>query len=174
VRHDDLIRYATGDKLLEYVRQYKIETEALVDGVPGLLQRRRALDALADTISLDWRPVIRQLQDGTEMVTLQPKHSDALKDAPITFRFTTAFPADPGSQALHDQIRDSFDLGTKVEIPGSFVTRFTAGGPAGLGLPGPDAVLDKLVLGARRKKPPACPHRALASTNPARPSPSPS
>jgi hypothetical protein len=146
-QHDDLVRYATADKLLEYVRLYKIETEALAGGVPDLLRRQRALTELGDTISPHWRPVVGHLEDGTPVVSLQAKHPGAADEAPITFRMSAAIPVEPATEQLREQVRDSIDFGTTVEIPGNYLAEFTSQGPPGLGLPGPDSVIDRVVLG---------------------------
>lgn len=149
--HEDLVRsnQTVRDELLELAGRYKMEKEALAGGVSDLLDRHRALKELGDTLSPHWRPVIGQLSDGTPVVTLQAKHPDAAKKAPVSFRLTAAFPtdsADPTLQTLHAQIRSSINYGTGVEIPGEYVSEFAASGPPGLGLPSPDSVIERVVL----------------------------
>lgn len=146
-QHQDLVRYATENKLLEFVRQYKVETEALAGGVPDLLKRQRALAELGDTINPHWRPVIGQLDDGTPVVTLAAKHPGAAEAAPISFRMSAQIPVIPATERLREQLRASIDFGTPVEIPGDYVDEFTSHGPAGLGLPGPGSVFDRIVVG---------------------------
>ncbi|MEO9239658.1 MAG: hypothetical protein ABI418_16370, partial [Jatrophihabitantaceae bacterium] len=145
-QHDDLLRYATADKLLEYVRQYKLETEALAGGVPALLDRHRALEMPGDTISPHWRPVIGSLADGSTVVELQPKHPAAAEQAPITFRITAAVPVDPTTELLRDRLRASMAFGTAAEIPGEYISEFAVTGPPELGLPGPEARLQRILI----------------------------
>lgn len=128
-RHPDLVRYAIENTLLEYVRQYKIETEALAGGVPDLLERHQALVDLGDTISPHWRPAIGHLPDGTQVVTMLAKHSTAAQDAPIRFHFTVEIPDAPDTRALREQLRSSMEFGTSVEIPGRYLSSFTSTGP---------------------------------------------
>ncbi|MBN9621002.1 MAG: hypothetical protein J0H43_14935, partial [Actinobacteria bacterium] len=146
VKHQDLVRYATQNEFLDYVRQYKIETEALTRGVPDLVERQEALHALGDTISPHWRPVVTRLPDGTPMVTLQAKHPGAAEEAPIAIQLTAKIPPAPETRELRDQVVSSRDFGTSVVIPGEFISGLTFDGPAGLGLPGPDARPERVVL----------------------------
>jgi hypothetical protein len=131
----DLIRYATEHTLLEYVRQYKLETEALVDGASTLLERHQALERLADEVNLYWRPIVGHLPDGTPYATVQPKRPDAAEQAPITFTLGVAIPTDNTHDALHESWRTSLELGTSASVPREFITDFSATGPPGLGLP---------------------------------------
>jgi hypothetical protein len=148
-RHDDLVRYATQDKLLEYVRQYKIEKEALAGGVSDLLDRHRALHELGDTISTHWRPIVSLDPDCTQVLTLQAKRPDAATAAPIRIGFTVAVPNTPDAEPLLERLRASLDFGTSVEIPGEFVSDFTVTGPPGLGLDPPED-LQRVVLAELR------------------------
>ncbi|MCA0252605.1 MAG: hypothetical protein LCH76_10025 [Actinobacteria bacterium] len=145
-QHDDLIRYATGDKLLRYVQQYNLETAALAGGTPDLIRRHDALEHLADEISPDWRPLFGRLPDGTRSVTFEPKHPGAAADAPIGITFKVSVPDEPETAELRHRLRDSQLFGSSVEIPGQYVTRFSMTGPPELGLPGEDVELVRLVM----------------------------
>lgn len=144
--HPDLLRYATQNRLLEYVRQYKLETEALSDGATTLLERYRALDRLANEVNLYWRPVVGRLPDGTPYASVQPKRDDAAEQAPITFRLGVKIPEGSEHDALREAWRTNLELGTSAKIPGEFVTEFSATGPPGLGLPTGDRVPDLIEI----------------------------
>jgi hypothetical protein len=147
-RHDDLVRLVTENKLLEYARTYKLETEALVGGVDDLLARHEALAALGDTLSPDWRPVVSQPASGVRVVELQAKHPDAGEDAPISFTVTAHIPVDEDTADLREALTISRDLGAGiVDIPGEYLSSLQVSGPAGLGLPGDGAVLQRFVIG---------------------------
>ena len=134
-RHPDLVRYATQNKLLEYVRQYKLETESLIDGAATLLERHQALGQLADQVNPYWRPSVGRLPDGTLYSTVQPKRRDAANEAPISFTVSIEVPTTPEHDELREALRTGFELGVGATVPGEFVTEFTATGPPGLGLP---------------------------------------
>ncbi len=147
-RHDDLVRLVTENKLLEYARTYKLETEALAGGVGDLLARHEALSALGDTMSPDWRPVISQPAPGVQVVELQAKHPDAGEDAPISFTVTVHIPVDEDTAELREALNISQDLGAgTVDIPGQYLSSLQVNGPPGLGLPGEHAVLQRFVIG---------------------------
>lgn len=131
----DLVRYATLHTLLEYVRQYKLETESLVDGQSTLLQRVQALDELADEVNPHWKPTFGRMPDGTLYTTVQAKHPDAATEAPISFTVSIDVPAAAEHDELREAVRTGFELGTGASVPGEFVTEFSVTGPPGLGLP---------------------------------------
>lgn len=88
-----------------------------------------------------------RLADGTQIVELQPTHPDASEDAPITFRFATAIPENPSTTDLRAGLTLSHELGAgTVDIPGQYLSGFAVDGPASLGLPGPDAVLNRVTI----------------------------
>lgn len=137
----DLVRYATQNKLLEYVRAFKLETESLIDGATTLLQRHQALDRLADEVNIYWRPIIGRTPDGTPYTSVQAKRADAAEQAPITFTLGLAIPSDPDNDELR-QWRTNLELGTGATISREFITEFSATGPPGLGLPAGDHIPD--------------------------------
>lgn len=100
-QHGDLVRFATENKLLEYVRMYKLETEALTGGVSDLLERHRALDGLGDELSPWWRPAVRRDSSGRLVLALEAKHQDAAEQAPILFKVGLNIPDAPE----HDELR---------------------------------------------------------------------
>lgn len=77
---------------------------------------------------------------------MQAKHADAGEDSPITFQFTANVPDRPGTAELREQMQSSRDFGTSVEIPGDYLSGLTVTGPPELGLPGPNAVIDRIVI----------------------------
>lgn len=145
-QHEDLIRYATRNKLLDYVRQYKLETETLAGGTPDLIRRHHALERLADEMSPDWRPLVSSLPDGTRSISFEAKHPAAAERAPINMTFKISVPDEPETAELRHRLRDSQLFGSTVEIPGQYVTRFSMTGPPELGLPGEDVELVRLVM----------------------------
>lgn len=132
-RHPDLIRFATQDELLEYVRQYKLETEALVGGATTLLDRHHALDRLADEVNPYWRPIVRRTPEGRLYASVEAKSADAAEQAPITFTLGVAIPAAPEYDALRESWRTGLELGTGAKVAREFITEFTAIGPPASG-----------------------------------------
>jgi hypothetical protein len=134
-RHPDLVRYATQNKLLDYVRQYNLETAALAGGAVTLLERHRALAELADEVHPYWRPVVARMPDGSLYSSVEAKRPDAAEQAPIIFTVGVAIPHTPEHDELREALRSGFELGAGAQIPGQFIWELTASGPPGLGLP---------------------------------------
>ena len=121
------------DEILELIERVNLETSALQDGVPGAIERLRALQTEVNQIDPHYLFYLSSQPDASVAISVHTRYPGAEKDRPIHVRPQFVFPDTPdGQQALQD-LQRSLEFGTTSTIPSEFVHQVSIDLPAGLG-----------------------------------------
>ena len=121
------------DEVLELIERANLENSALQDGVPGAIERLRAIQTEVNQIDPHYLFYLSSQPDSSVAISVHARYPGAEKDRPIHVRPKFVFPDTPEGQQAQQDLQRSLEFGTTSTIPSEFVSQVTTDLPAGLG-----------------------------------------
>ena len=121
------------DEVLELIERANVENSAIQDGVPGAIERLRAIQTEVNQIDPHYLFYLSSQSDDSVAISVHTRYPGAENDSPIHVRPQFVFPDTPEGQQAQQDLQRSLEFGTTTTIPSEFVRQVTADFPAGLG-----------------------------------------
>ena len=121
------------DEVLELIERANLENTALQDGVPGAIERLRAIQTEVNGIDPQYLFYLSAQFDGSVAISVHPRYPGAERDSPMYVRPQFVFPDTPEGQQAQQDLQRSLEFGTPSTIPSEFVRQVTLDLPVGLG-----------------------------------------
>ena len=132
----EIYRYyldGASEEVIELIERLQLENTALGDGVPGAIERFRAIQDEINETDPHYLFYLSSQPDGNVAVSVHRRYPGAEKDRPIYVRPQFAFSDTPEGRQAQQDLQRSLDFGTPSTIPSEFVRQVALDLPAGLG-----------------------------------------
>ncbi len=131
----DIYRYYledARDQILELIERFQLENTALSNGIPGAIERFRAIQEELNQVDPHYTFGMASDAGGAISVSIRPRYRGADRDRPIYLRPVFSFPDTPEGRRVQEELQRSFDYGTSCTIPAEFIERVPMDLRAGL------------------------------------------
>lgn len=121
------------DEIIELIERLNLEGTAQGDGVPGAIERFRAIQDELNQIDPHYTFHMSSQANSVINVTIRPRYRGADRDRPMHLRPVFTFPDTPEGRRIREELQASIDFGTSCTIPADFMERVHLDLPGGLG-----------------------------------------
>lgn len=136
----DLVRYALQDKadyILDRIAEARAERDTMVNGIPDLTERYRALQLRAQEISPNYSISTETDSNGGTVIRLSPKGENLPDSTAVRFTGAVTFRNnDADEEERRNRLEDALRYGGEVELTSVNLREVTIDAPAELGISG--------------------------------------